>query len=167
LALVLPPPLSSHGSSRDRPYGPHPFRVSSRRDETTLDNYGEGVMAESEEIQVVVVHEKGRKAIRCIYINHHRIVGRKPYVSENLPHDHYSVSEADFEKGPHLTSIKKLREIERDRDRLKRDMGEICKDANPDWLEKRVDPIGCLDDIHADAVASFYFKPTPTIEGGE
>ena len=114
---------------------------------------------ESKEIQITVVHERNRKSIRCIYINHHRIVGRKPYVSENLIYDNYSVSEDDFKKGPRFVFVERLKEIVDDRDRLKKDMGEICKDSNPDWIEKRDYPIDCLDDIHATAIASFYFVP--------
>lgn len=37
------------------------------------------------EIYSSVVFEKNKNKIRCIYVNDHRIVGDKPYVSENLP----------------------------------------------------------------------------------
>ncbi len=32
---------------------------------------------------------------RCVYLNNHRIVGNKPYVSENLRHSFYQVPVAD------------------------------------------------------------------------
>ena len=44
------------------------------------------------------------------------------------------------------------REIERLRDAL----GEICRDSNPDWMEKRVYPNDVLDDIHTIAVKAYY-----------
>lgn len=45
----------------------------------------------SKPVPVTIVMERDRKRIRCIYINDHRVVGGKPYVSENLPHHFFEV----------------------------------------------------------------------------
>lgn len=42
--------------------------------------------------------------------------------------------------------------------RLKNALGDICKDSNPDWTEKRDYPSDVLDDIHELAVAAYYHK---------
>lgn len=41
---------------------------------------------------------------------------------------------------------------------LEEALGDICKDSNPDWIEKRIYPIDVLDDIHGTAVAAYYSK---------
>ena len=41
-------------------------------------------------IDVTVMREKSG-GIRCIYIGSHRVIGQKPYVSENLPQEIYQV----------------------------------------------------------------------------
>ena len=35
-------------------------------------------------------------------------------------------------------------------------LGEICRDSNPDWTERRKDPNAALDDIHKIAVDAYY-----------
>jgi hypothetical protein len=40
--------------------------------------------------------------------------------------------------------------------RLREALGEICRDSNPDWTEKRVYPLDVLDDIHKIAVDAYY-----------
>lgn len=39
---------------------------------------------------------------------------------------------------------------------LREALGEICRDSNPDWTEKRVYPNDVLDDIHSLAVNAYY-----------
>ena len=41
-------------------------------------------------------------------------------------------------------------------ERLREALGEICRDSNPDWTEKRVYPTDVLDDIHTIAVRAYY-----------
>lgn len=41
-------------------------------------------------------------------------------------------------------------------------LGEICKDSNPDWTEKRVYPTDVLDDIHRIAVDAYWHKAGDT-----
>ena len=43
-------------------------------------------------------------------------------------------------------------------ERLREALGEICRDSNPDWTEKRVYPTDVLDDIHKIAVEAYYFR---------
>lgn len=43
-------------------------------------------------VPLVIVMEPSNKRVRCVYLNDHRIVGGKPYVSEGLPHHHYAVA---------------------------------------------------------------------------
>lgn len=47
-------------------------------------------------IPLDVVFNRDGKNIRCVYINNYRIVGAKPYVSENLPVHHYQLSQEDL-----------------------------------------------------------------------
>lgn len=42
------------------------------------------------DIDITVVREKSG-GIRCIYIGRYRVIGQKPYVSENLPQQVYPV----------------------------------------------------------------------------
>lgn len=48
--------------------------------------------------------------------------------------------------------IAKARRVEE----LEAALGEICRDSNPDWTEKRVYPNDVLDDIHTIAVNAYY-----------
>lgn len=38
-------------------------------------------------------------------------------------------------------------------------LGEICRDSNPDWTERRVYANDAMDDIHTIATAAYYAKP--------
>lgn len=38
-------------------------------------------------------------------------------------------------------------------------LGEICRDSNPDWTERRVYANNAMDDIHTIATAAYYAKP--------
>jgi hypothetical protein len=42
------------------------------------------------DIDITVVREKSG-GVRCIYIGRYRVIGQKPYVSENLPQQVYPV----------------------------------------------------------------------------
>lgn len=44
----------------------------------------------SDPIEIVIVGN------RCVYINNYRVVGSKPYVSENLPHQTFRVTLAEI-----------------------------------------------------------------------
>lgn len=49
-----------------------------------------------------------------------------------------------------------LRAAEEREKGLREALGEICRDSNPDWTERRVYPDDTLDDIHKIAVEAFY-----------
>jgi hypothetical protein len=61
--------------------------------------------------------------------------------------------------------IARVRELEADRDRLKDDMGIVCRFSNPDWREKRTDMEQCLNEIHGNAVASYWFHNRRILKG--
>lgn len=46
--------------------------------------------------------------------------------------------------------------LKAENERLREALGEICRDSNPDWTEKRVYPNEVLDDIHTIAVNAYY-----------
>lgn len=48
-------------------------------------------------IQLAIVREKSGGKIRCMYLGHLRVFGSKPYASENLPHDFYTIKISDVE----------------------------------------------------------------------
>ena len=52
----------------------------------------------------------------------------------------------------------RISELEAEIERLREALGEICRDSNPDWTEKRVYPTDVLDDIHKIAVEAYYFR---------
>jgi hypothetical protein len=45
----------------------------------------------------VVSNPKGR-GVRCVYLGNHRIVGSKPYVTEDLPHHNFSTSQDELQR---------------------------------------------------------------------
>ena len=51
--------------------------------------------------------------------------------------------------------------LEAENERMKAALGEICKDSNPDWTEKRVYSADVLDDIHKIVVEAYYYKGGP------
>jgi hypothetical protein len=61
--------------------------------------------------------------------------------------------------------IAQVRELGADRDRLKNDMGIVCRLSNPDWREKRTDMEQCLNEIHGNAVASYWFHNRRILKG--
>lgn len=48
-------------------------------------------------IQITVVRNRGG-GVRCVYVGNFRVVGAKPYVSENLPHEFFEADLADVEE---------------------------------------------------------------------
>ena len=74
--------------------------------------------------------------------------------------------------GPEMTVVKLARafarhrqpdatrvaELEAENARLRDALGEICRDSNSDWTEKRVCPADVLDDIHKIATDAYYWK---------
>ena len=52
----------------------------------------------------------------------------------------------------------RIEALEAENARLRDALGEICRDSNPDWTERRVYPTDTLDDIHKIAVEAYYFR---------
>lgn len=46
--------------------------------------------------------------------------------------------------------------LEGEVERLREALGDIARDSNPDWTEKRVYPNDVLDDIHKTAAGAYY-----------
>lgn len=46
--------------------------------------------------------------------------------------------------------------LEGEVERLRKALGDIARDSNPDWTEKRVYPNDVLDDIHKAAAGAYY-----------
>lgn len=53
-------------------------------------------MTKAPSIELVVVREHSG-GVRAIYLGHLRVFGAKPYVSEDLPHEHYDIALSDAE----------------------------------------------------------------------
>ena len=56
----------------------------------------------------------------------------------------------------HAATITENAALKAENKRLREALGEICRDSNPDWTEKRVYPNEVLDDIHTIAVNAYY-----------
>lgn len=52
----------------------------------------------------------------------------------------------------------KLDERAAELDRMKRAIEMVCINSNPDWTERRRDPVKALDDIHSLAVDAYYHR---------
>ena len=52
----------------------------------------------------------------------------------------------------------KLDERDAENERLKRAIELVCINSNPDWTERRCNPVKALDDIHTLAVDAYYHR---------
>ena len=82
---------------------------------------------------------------------------RQPWFTHGCAeYQHEAADEIERNRAEITRLTEALRAAEEREKALREALGEICRDSNPDWTERRVYPDEALDDIHKIAVNSFY-----------